>query len=174
MAYGTTLRLIARLARRSPAAASPSVLPSLFKRLGHAREPTEALAMEDLIWSAWMAHPNDDAEEVLDRATGDIAAGRHDIAETRLVRLIRACPGYAEAWHKLGTLHYLLGADDESVSNLHRALEIEPRHFAALASVGEILLARSDHDGAALAFHSALRLHPHLAAVRERLGALQG
>lgn len=130
--------------------------------------------MEDLIWSAWMAHPNDDAQEILDRATGDIAAGRHDIAETRLVRLLRACPKYAEAWHKLGTLHYLRGADDESVSNLHRALEIEPRHFGALASVGEILLARADPEGAALAFHSALRLHPHLSAVRERLDELRG
>jgi len=130
--------------------------------------------MEDLIWSVWMAHPNDEAAEVLDRATGDIAAGRHDIAETRLVRLIRACPTYAEAWHKLGTLHYLRGADDESVGSLHRALEIEPRHFGALASVGEILLARSDNEGAALAFHSALRLHPHLAAVRDRMETLQG
>ena len=147
------------------------MLPSLFKRLGHAREQAEALAMEDLIWSAWMAHPNDDAAEVLDRATGDIAARRYDIAETRLVRLIRACPAFAEAWHKLGTLHYLRGADDESVASLHRALEIEPRHFAALASVGEILLARGDKEGAALAFHSALRLHPHLASVRERLAA---
>ncbi len=173
MAYGTTLRLIAKLARRSPGAASPSVLPSLFKRLGHAREQTEALAMEDLIWSVWMAHPNDEAAEVLDRATGDIAARRYDIAETRLMRLIRACPTYAEAWHKLGTLHYLLGADDESVSNLHRALEIEPRHFGALASVGEILLARSDSEGAALAFHSALKLHPHLATVRARMEAIR-
>lgn len=173
LAYGTTLRLIAKLARRRPGAASPSVLPSLFKRLTHAREQSEALAMEDLIWSVWMAHPNDDAAEVLDRATGDIAARRYDIAETRLARLIRACPGYAEAWHKLGTLHYLLGADDESIGNLHKALEIEPRHFGALASVGEILLARSDKDGAALAFHSALRLHPHLASVRERLAAIR-
>ena len=174
MAYDTTLGLIAKLARRSPAAASPSVLPSLFKRLGSTRIESEALAMEDLIWSVWMAHPNEAAADVLDRATGDIAARRYDIAETRLVRLIRACPTYAEAWHKLGTLHYLLGADDESVSNLHRALEIEPRHFGALASVGEILLAREDMEGALLAFRAALRLHPHLAAVRERLHALPG
>ena len=120
-----------------------------------------------------MAHPNAAAAAVLDKAPGDIAARRYDIAETRLVRLIRSCPGYAEAWHKLGTLHYLLGADDESVTSLHRALEIEPRHFGALASVGEILLATGDEEGAKLAFHSALRLHPHLATVRDRLESMQ-
>ncbi len=159
---------------RRPAAAAPSILQFLFERLGHAREEREAIAMEDRIWSVWMAHPNAAAATVLDRATGDIVAQRYDIAETRLVRLLRACPAYAEAWHKLGTLYYLLGADDECVTCLHRALEIEPRHFGALAAVGEILLGRADNEGAALAFHSALRLHPHLTGVRGRLQALQG
>ncbi len=162
------------LSGRRPPASSPTILQSLFDRLGRAREEHEALAAEDRIWSVWMAHPNAAAASVLDRATNDIASRRYDIAETRLVRLIRACPAYAEAWHKLGTLHYLMGADDKSVASLHHALDIEPRHFGALASVGEILLAGADREGAALAFHSALRLHPHLAAVRERLHTLQG
>ncbi len=161
------------LGTRRPAASAPAVLQSLFERLGHAQEEQEALAAEDHIWSVWMAHPNADAARVLDRATGDIAAKRYDIAETRLVRLLRSCPSYAEAWHKLGTLHYLLGRDDESIPNLHHALEIEPRHFAALCCVGEILLGRAEHEGAALAFHSALRLHPYLTGVRERLAALK-
>jgi len=162
------------LAQRRPAASAPTVLQSLFERLGQARAESEALAAEDRIWSVWMAHPNAAAAKVLDRATGDIAGRRHDIAETRLVRLLRACPAYAEAWHKLGTLYYLLGRDDESVASFHVALELEPRHFAALSSLGEILLGRSERDGAVLAFRSALRLHPHLAGVRERLQSLQG
>ena len=162
------------LAERRPAPSVPSILQSLFERLGHAREERDALAAEDRIWSVWMAHPNSAAAEVLDRATGDIAGQRHDIAETRLVRLLRACPAYAEAWHKLGTLYYLLGRDDESIASFHCALEIEPRHFAALSSVGEILLGCAEHEGAVLAFRRALRLHPHLSGVRERLQGLQG
>lgn len=119
-----------------------------------------------------MAHPNAAAAAVLDRATGDIAARRYDIAETRLVRLLRVCPGYAEAWHKLGTLHYLLGRDEESLANLRRTLELEPRHFAALASIGEILLGDAENEGASLAFRTALRLHPRLEGLRRRLDTL--
>ena len=174
MAYSTTLSLIAKLAGRRPAACIPGLLQPLFDRLGQAREPGEALAAEDRIWSVWMAHPNAAAAAVLYRATGDIAARRYDIAETRLVRLIRSCDTYAEAWHKLGTLYYLLGRDDESIASLHRALELEPRHFAALSSVGEILAAGPEQHGAALAFRSALRVHPHLQGIRERLEGLQG
>ena len=173
MAYSPTLRLIAILAARKPAASVPSILQPLFERLGRAREEREALAAEDQIWSVWMAHPNAGAAAVLDRATGDIAGRRYDIAETRLVRLLRACPAYAEAWHKLGTLYYLLGRDDESVAAFHKTLSLEPRHFAALSSVGEILLGRAERDGAVLAFRSALRLHPHLARVRDRLQELR-
>ncbi len=172
MVYGATLRLIAALPERQPGAGVPTGLRQLFDCLARAAIE-EALAAEDRIWSLWMAHPNAAAAALLDRATGDIAAQRHDIAETRLVRLLRVCPGYAEAWHKLGTLYYMLARDDESVACMHRALEIEPRHFGALASVGEILLGGNDGEGAALAFHGALRLNPRLAAVRERLNALQ-
>lgn len=170
--HTATLRLIALLPDRSPAASAPALLHSLFQKLARAPDERASLAAEDRIWGLWMAHPNSAAAAVLDRATGDIAARRHDIAETRLVRLLRVCPGYAEAWHKLGTLHYLLGRDEESLAALHRALELEPRHFGALASIGEILLGGADTEGAALAFGSALRLHPRLAAVRERLQAL--
>ncbi len=173
MVYGATLRLIAVLPQRRPAACVPRGLHPLFERLARAAGEGEALEAEDRIWSVWMAHPNAAAARVLDRATSDIAAQRHDIAETRLVRLLRVCPGYAEAWHKLGTLYYMLGEDEKSMACLHRALEIEPRHFGALASAGEILLGGADPEGAALAFHGALRLHPRLAGVRARLRTLR-
>lgn len=171
--YAATLRLIAELSGRRPGASVPRVLHPLFERLARAAGQREALEAEDCIWSLWMTHPNARAAAVLDRATGDIAAQRYDIAETRLVRLLRVCPDYAEAWHKLATLYYLLGRDEESMAGLHRALEIEPRHFGALSSAGEILLGGEDREGAALAFHSALRVHPHLEIVRERLSGLQ-
>jgi tetratricopeptide (TPR) repeat protein len=173
LTYGATLRLIAGLPERRPAACVPHGLRSLFKRLSHARGAQEALETEERIWLVWMAHPNAAATRVLDLASNDIAAQRHDIAETRLVRLLRVCPGYAEAWHKLGTLYYLLTRDAESMTCLHRALEIEPRHFGALAAAGEILLGEDEKEGAALAFHAALRLHPHFDTMRERLLALQ-
>jgi tetratricopeptide (TPR) repeat protein len=172
LAPTATLKLIAALPDRRPAASVPPLLKPLFQKLARSTDEREAADAEERIWSLWMAHPNAAAAAVLDRATGDIAARRYDIAETRLVRLIRVCPGYAEAWHKLGTLHYLLGRDEESLANLHRTLEIEPRHFAALASIGEILLGDAESEGANLAFRSALRLHPRLAGLRERLDTL--
>lgn len=90
--------------------------------------------------------------------------------------LLRARPKFSEAWHKRATLHYMREDDAESVHDLHRTLELEPRHFPALLSFGEICLTQRESAGAALAFRTALRIHPRLEAARtglERAAALE-
>ncbi|MDW8469204.1 MAG: tetratricopeptide repeat protein [Burkholderiales bacterium] len=81
-------------------------------------------------------------------------------------------PRWAEAWNKLATLYYMTERDDESVAAIRRTLELEPRHFGALAGLGEILRAHGERESALLAFRRALRLNPHLADVRAALRAL--
>lgn len=174
MRYRETLHLVERLPGRRPAPTLPSRLEELFERLAASASETEALAVEDEIWNAWMYDGREEAEAALDRAAADMAARRFDIAETRLVRLVRGRPHWAEAWNKLATLYYMMERDDESVAAIHRTLEIEPRHFGALAGLGEILRAQGSREPALLAFARALRVHPHLAGVRESVRSLTG
>ena len=77
-----------------------------------------------------MHHPHAAAAHELDLATGDIAARRYDIAETRLTRLLRRAPDFAEAWHKRAALYYMLGRDAECLHDIARTLELEPRTSA--------------------------------------------
>ncbi len=165
--YPDMLRLIARLSDRRPNNTLPTRLDMLFDRLQ--RGEGDVSALEDAIWTVWMYHPHSRAAEALDRAVSDIAAQRYDIAETRLAMLLRARPDFAEAWHKRATLHYMREADPESVHDLHRTLELEPRHYPALLSFGEICLSRQQREGAELAFRGALRIHPRLEAARDGL-----
>ena len=136
--YAETLKLVAELPKRRPTTALPSQLEQLFQRLGTAHCNAEDL--EDRIWHLWMHYPHRRAARTLDQVCTDIAAHRYDIAETRLQRLLRACPDYAEAWNKRATLYYLQQRDEESVRDIHRTLELEPRHFGALCGLGEILV----------------------------------
>ena len=105
------LRLISSYRIRQPARVSP-LLDALFRQLAHCTS-AEATPTEERIWDVWMHHPHRAAARELDLATGDIAARRYDIAETRLTRLIRRAPDFAEAWHKRAALYYLLGRDEE-------------------------------------------------------------
>jgi len=161
------LNLIAARRARRPAQALPE-LDQLFKRLA-ACDPGEAVATEERIWDVWMHHPHRAAATVLQLATRDIAARRYDIAETRLTSLLRSAPAFAEAWHKRAALYYLLGRDAECLSDIHRTLELEPRHFAAMLHFAEILLGEGASAEARYAFAAALSLHPHLPRARDAL-----
>jgi len=161
------LALIAGRRARRPAAAL-AALDQLFSRLA-ACAGAEAVETEDRIWRVWMDHPHRAAAKALELATGDIAARRYDIAETRLTRLLRSAPLFAEAWHKRAALYYLLGRDAECLSDIRRTLELEPRHFAAMLHFAEIHLGAGAAAAARYAFAAALSLHPHLARAREAL-----
>ena len=173
MLYAETLKLVSRLPQRQPAATLPSRLDELFDKLLACNDRAGATRIEDAIWDVWMYDDHEGAELALERAATDIAARRFDIAETRLEMLVRRRPGWAEAWNKRATLYYVLERDDESVAAIHRTLEIEPRHFGAMCGLGEILHAHGDDEAACLAFSMALRVHPHLASVRETLQSLR-
>jgi tetratricopeptide (TPR) repeat protein len=170
-AIADTLRVVAGLRRRRPASSLPA-LDALFRRLAACARADEALETEDQIWEVWMRHPHRSAEEALELATGDIAARRYDIAETRLALLLRRRPDFPEAWHKRATLFYLLGRDEECVRDVGRTLELEPRHFGALLHFGEILLGAGEKGGARFAFAAALALHPRQARARAVLDTL--
>ena len=154
------LGLIAGRRDRLPARRLP-FLDALFQRLA-ACSGTEALETEERIWQVWMDHPHRAAAAVLEAATRDIAARRYDIAETRLTRLLRSAPDFAEAWHKRATLYYLLARDDECLADIRRTLECEPRHFCAMLHFGEILFAGGAIEEGRFAFRAVLSLHPNM------------
>jgi len=158
------LRLISSYRTRRPARVS-AFLDALFTRLARCAR-VEAGATEDRIWDVWMHHPHRAAARELDLATGDIAARRYDIAETRLALLLRRAPDFAEAWHKRAALYYLLGRDEECLHDIRRTLELEPRHFGAMLHFAEILRSGQPAVEASVAANFALvtarSIHPHL------------
>jgi tetratricopeptide (TPR) repeat protein len=162
------LRLISSYRARRPARVS-AFLDELFRRLARC-ERSEARDTEDRIWDVWMHHPHDAAARELDLATGDIAARRYDIAETRLTLLLRRAPDFAEAWHKRAALYYMLGRDGECLHDIRRTLELEPRHFGAMLHFAEILRSGEPAAEASVAAHvaahfavvTARSIHPHL------------
>jgi tetratricopeptide (TPR) repeat protein len=179
--FDDTLKLILALGERRLRSRVPHRLNELFHRLAAAAGAVEASQIEELIWSVWMAHDDPDAEDALSRATQAIAARELEEAEAILDALVALHPDYAEAWNKRATLYFLQRRDEESVADIRRTLELEPRHFGAICGFGQICLRRHDRAGALFAFDAALRVNPHLGSIRaavkelsdERTGPMQ-
>ncbi len=167
------IRLLARLPMIEPIEILPPRLDELFARLRADAPVSETYAIEDEIWALWTRHTDDDASAHMDAAIAAIAAKRFEEAQAMLDDLVRAHPLWPEAWNKRATLAFLRGRDADSVRDIRRTLEMEPRHFGALSGLAQICLRNGSPEAALLAFEAALQLNPHLAAVRLAIDGLR-
>jgi tetratricopeptide (TPR) repeat protein len=89
-----------------------------------------------------------------------------------LDRIIAAYPTYAEAWNRRATLHFMLGNYNASLADIEKVLDLEPRHFGALAGRG-MIYQRQEKWGAALAaFREALQMNPNMTGVKNAVQEL--
>lgn len=166
-----TLKLILR----PPA---PATLPRhgrlsmLFTALQATPPPRPVHEIEDEIWAIWTGHDDPALEARMQRAISAIARRRLAEGETLLDALVRDAPGWAEAWNKRATLHFLAQRNDASIADIHRTLELEPRHFGAICGFAQICLRQGEMTAATEALAAALSLNPHLDGVRAMLAQL--
>lgn len=148
-------------------------LTALFDQLKTARNPANALAIEIRIQRIWLRHRSQLASNLMLRVIRQMKAGALTAAADALDVLVDVAPNYAEAWNKRATVRYMLGDLSGSVADIHRTLELEPRHFSALSGMG-LILDHVDKTKAALAALEAVRaIHPHFSGLDKRMTALK-
>ncbi len=178
-AFDVALRLIVSRGEVPPASNEVAVrtrrrLAAAFETLGHTSDALAAGEAEDLIWALWTSHDDSDAEARLDRAIRHIAAREFAPALALLDALLAERPEYVEAWNKRATLFFLMERDHESVADIIRTLELEPRHFGALCGFAQICLRHGRRAEALTAFEAALAVNPHMAGARVAVESLSG
>ena len=132
----------------------------MFKALLAARNEMQGRQHASSIWESWHKAPNPKAQELLNIGKSKLREADYATAQQVLTELIEFCPTYAEGWNQRAFAKFLAGDLDGSLEDLDRTLELEPRHFGALAGRGLTLL----RQGRTLLAHKALReavaIHP--------------
>jgi len=164
--FDETLRVIFSLSEIEPIEALPAGLDTLFARLREGDAAADAWHIEDSIWEMWTAHPDADAVVLMTKAITAIASRHWEEAQALLDDLVRAQPLWPEAWNKRATFAFLRGDDESSARDIRRTLQLEPRHFGALAGFAQICLRHGEAASALIAVEAALRIHPHLTPMR--------
>jgi tetratricopeptide (TPR) repeat protein len=90
-----------------------------------------------------------------------------------LNQLIETYPSYAEAWNKRATLNFMIGRYNDSLADIDKVLDLEPRHFGALAGRGMIYRAQEKWGDALDAFRQAIRINPNMTAVKDAIRDLE-
>ena len=156
------LCLIAQLLLASFSHASQEVLDELFIKLKNAGDEATAREAENAIWQRWLTS----GDEKIDAMMRDAMRRRsaYDFAGALVVlnEVIVMKPDYPEAWNQRATVYFHQQAYEQSLEDVARALELEPRHFGAMAGRGVI---RYFQGKPALAIQNILQAaeyHPYL------------
>ena len=148
-------------------------LPPLFERLRDTGALGAARNAEQEIWRIWMSSGSGDVDGIMRKGVEAMQSGRFDDAIGHFDRIVELAPDFAEGWNKRATAYYLNDELSESVRDIRRTLELEPRHFGAIAGLGLIFIKRGDPLGALDAFEAVLEIHPHSRGTRYRVEILR-
>lgn len=151
----------------APAAAQsqvsdPEALDTLFARLHDASSEMQARSITDEIWKMWL----EPADPVLGGLMSDVLEAQRsynlELALEILDRVVAEWPEYAEGWNQRATIYYVLGRYQESLDDIEKVLEFEPRHFGALSGQSLIYRQLGDEALALQSIIEALKYHPFL------------
>jgi tetratricopeptide (TPR) repeat protein len=149
----------------TPAEMRGELLDRLFARLHGSGVGNEASAIEQQIWKIWLTSDSAAAQALMNQAIVAMSANDLDAALKILDGLIKVHPDFMEAWNKRATLYFMQGRFDDSLTDIAKVLELEPRHFGALAGLGMIKQRLGDSEAALAAFRAALAVNPNMPGV---------
>ncbi len=135
-------------------------MEALFSRLADPDSESWRLAESDILreWSRSGSPAMDlllkRGEDALDR--GDIPA-----AIGHLTALTDHAPDFAAGFQMRASAYAAAGQYGPAIADLARALELEPRQFAALTQLGGMLEEIGEDERALQAYRASLKIHPH-------------
>lgn len=146
-----------------PAAPDHSApLEGLLTEVQAAETETQAREIANRMWEYWADAPDAQAQAILDRGMTKRSAFDFLGALTEFDQLIAYCPEYAEGYNQRAFVHYLRRDFAAALLDLDRALELSPRHVAAMSGRALSLYGLSRLGEAREALADALVLNPWL------------
>ncbi len=139
------------------------------------RESEESLLplAEATLWSIWFRADSVEHAEELQRLTGLIERKQYRQALIGLNRLIKKAPQFAEAYNQRAVLFWQRKQYERSIEDCKKALELNPFHFGAQAGIGQCYEGLLMPAEALQAFRKALKMHPHLPGLIEKVHTLE-
>ena len=138
-----------------------NILNSLFNQLEKVSNQKSAAFLETKIWSIWNEHPtNIKLTERLEFGTELMQYGDYNYALRVFDNIIVTDPKWSEAWNKRATVYFLLSQYTDSLDDINKVLNIEPRHFGALSGQARIFIKLQKYEKAITSIERALKFYP--------------
>ena len=86
--------------------------------------------------------------------------------------IISVDPNWAEAWNKRATALYLSGKYEDSINDIKKVLQLEPRHFGAISGLGLNQIELKNYRKALKSFKKALKIYPTMQSAKKMVSFL--
>ena len=135
-------------------------LNKLFKELKiNNRDITYSI--EQKIWNIWTTHPTDNKLTLrLEEGSNLVVNKQLSKAIEIFTEVINKDPTWAEAWNKRATVLYMIGDYQESQNDIDKVLNLEKRHFGALAGQGLVNIQLKNYEKAIESYKKAQKIYP--------------
>ena len=122
-----------------------------------------ASIVEQEIWSLWSTHPTDEKLTArLEEGSMFVRNQQPKRAREIFTEVINLDENWAEAWNKRATVLYMLGEYQKSQDDIDKVLELEPRHFGALAGQGMVNIKLKNYEKAIRSYEEAQEIYPSM------------
>ena len=122
-----------------------------------------AFKTEQKIWKIWSTHPTDkNLTFIMQKGSNLININKPNDAINIFTNLIDLDPYWAEAWNKRATVFYLIGEYQKSQNDINKVLELEKRHFGALAGQGLVNIKLRNYEKAIQSYEKVQQIYPSM------------
>ena len=135
----------------------------LFNQLKTTTNYEDSKKIESKIWELWSTHPSENnLTALLEDGSFYVSQNKLEAAYETFTKAIELDSNWAEAWNKRATVLYLMGKYEQSQADIDKVLELEQRHFGALAGQGLVQTALNNYKKAIDSYIKAHKIHPNL------------
>ena len=135
----------------------------LFEALKTAKTEREGRLAENAIWNWWLDQaPTREVRAAIDHGMKRRESYDFEAAEAAFDEAIEKAPDYAEGWNQRAFARFLRDNIDGSLSDLEKAVELDPDHFAAWSGMYHVLMRMGRPEVAIAALSRAVTIHPWL------------
>ena len=151
---------------------SASQLDQLFRQLSDAETEDEAKPIEQQIEALFLQSGSATIDLLMTRGAAALQAGDSKLAAKLVTTVTEIAPGFAEGWHQRAQLQGLSGDDAGAMASLERAVALNPRAFAALSQLADMLEDYGNKPAALKAWRRVKAIDPHAEGIDRRIRAL--
>ena len=135
-------------------------LNNLFKKLNETENQDEIRDLISDIWNIWYEVDDPKVIEYFEKGIQAMNLRNYPLAIRFFNNLIEEDPNFAEGWNKRATVHFMMGNFDQSMQDIIKTLELEPRHFGALDGMGLIFIHQGQYQQAIDVYDKMLEIFP--------------